>query len=248
MKIISWNVNGLRSVFRKSLFDFLEQEKPDLFCLQEIKASLVDLPAALVNPLGYLPFYNPAVKKGYSGTAVYSRIHPVKLLKKIGYPRFDQDGRFIFLKFPNFSLVNLYLPHGGRQKENFAYKFASYRTLLKMLKKQKPDIVIGDFNIAHTELDLANPRGNRNNTMFTVKERQQIDNLIGLGYRDSFRMFNQRGDNFTWWPYRNRLRQRNIGWRIDYAFVAAKIAAKIKKAVILKKVMGSDHCPIGIEI
>lgn len=248
MKIVSWNVNGLRSVHPKGLFDFLRREKPEIICFQEIKVAKADLPRELVNPLGYTSFFCSARRKGYAGTAVYTKIQPNKLVKKTGFERLDQEGRFLLLEFPGLTLVNLYLPHGGRAKENLPYKFSCYRALFRILNGKIPDILIGDFNIAHTELDLANPRQNEDNTMFTKKEREQLDRVLSFGYRDSFRIFTKEGGHYSWWPFRNNLRQRNIGWRIDYAFATSKFAAKIKKAFILKKVFGSDHCPIGIEI
>jgi exodeoxyribonuclease-3 len=248
VKIISWNVNGLRSVCRKGFWEFLKKENPGAICLQEIKIDQASLSSKFINPLGYYSFYNPAIRKGYAGTAVFTKAKPKFFTKTIGFRKFDEEGRAAFLEFPNFKLANVYMPHGGRGKENFPYKFSSYKVLFKALREIKPDILIGDFNIAHTELDLGNPKQNKDNTMFTSKERRQLDKLLSFGYKDSFRLFTREGGHYSWWPYWNNLRQRNIGWRIDYVFVTTKFASKIKKAFILEKVIGSDHCPIGIEI
>jgi exodeoxyribonuclease-3 len=164
--------------------------------------------------------------------------------------RFDQEGRMLKLKYPDCLLVNLYLPHGGRKKENLDYKLKVYSFLLDYLQKirDKKVVVIGDFNVAHKEIDLARPKQNQNNIMFTPKEREQIDRLIDLGFIDSFRKFNKKGGYHTWWPYFAQARERNLGWRIDYTFVSRKLAPRLKDAFILPEVKGSDHCPIGIEI
>jgi len=248
MKIVSWNVNGLRSVYKKGALDF-KKMGADILCLQEIKASQEQINSDLVNPKGYYSYFNSAQKKGYSGTVVYTRQEPLSWKREIGLERFDNEGRFLKLDYPQFTLINLYLPHGGRQKEKLDYKLAVYNYLLKSLYRlrNKKVVIVGDFNIAHKEIDLARPEKNRNNIMFTPKEREQIDRLVRLGFVDSFRKFYpDKRDSYTWWPYMANARQRNLGWRIDYAFISKKL--KIKSAFILSRVKGSDHCPIGIEI
>jgi len=250
MKIISWNVNGIRAVYKRGFLKWLTKSRADIVCLQEIKAQAEQIPADLLKPKNYSACFNFAAKKGYSGVAVYTKQKPISVEYKLGLKRFDQEGRILKLKYPKFTLINLYLPHGGRQKENLNYKLECYKVLLKYLKriKSKNIILIGDFNIAHQEIDLARPRDNKNNIMFTPAERKQIDKLINLGFTDTFRKFNQKTGNYTWWPYFNNCRQRNLGWRIDYAFISNKLTPKLKKSFILNKVTGSDHCPIGISV
>lgn len=244
MKIISWNINGLRSVHKKGFIDWLEKENPDILCLQEIKLqqSQTDFLPPLKN---YFSFYSFAQKPGYSGTAIFSKIKPLTVDKSLGFVRFDNEGRFLELKFPEFTLFNLYMPHGGRGKEKLDYKLESYQYLLNRLH-QPNLILVGDFNIAHTELDLARPKDNKNNIMFTPEEREQLDKLINLGLVDTFRCINGEGGNYTWWPYRLNARERNLGWRIDYCFTKGNITSKLQDAFILENTFGSDHCPVGI--
>lgn len=268
MKIISWNVNGLRAVYKKGFLQWFEKAEADIVCLQEIKAQIGQVPPDLVGPKGYLSYFNPAVRPGYAGVAVYTKREPLEIENQLGLKRFDQEGRILHLKYSDFNLINLYLPHGGRQKENLSYKLQVYKYLLNYLKKteiseltncayarkvnQKSEcfrvILIGDFNIAHQEIDLARPKDNKNNIMFTLEERKQIAQIIDLGFTDTFRRFNKEGGHYTWWPYFANARERNLGWRIDYVFTSEKFTPKLKNAFILPKVMGSDHCPIGIDI
>ena len=250
MKVISLNVNGMRSAYRKGLLDFISKERSDIICLQEIKAQKDDLPKELLNLKGYYSFFNPAEKKGYSGVAVYTRKKPVLVNTKLGIKRFDKEGRFLELKYPSFTLLNFYLPHGGRQKENLNYKLEVYREVLKRVEKlkNKNAILIGDFNIAHNEVDLARPRQNRNNIMFTLEERKQIDLLLQLGFVDSFRYFYNEPGYYTWWPYAFQARERNIGWRIDYGFLSKRISKTLRRASIYSGVFYSDHCPIGLNL
>ena len=250
MKIISWNVNGIRAVYKRGSLKWLTKSQTDIICLQEIKAQKDQIPDDLINLKNYHFYLNQAQKKGYSGVAVYTKEKPKKVEYILGLKRFDKEGRILKLYFPKFTLINLYLPHGGRQKENLDYKLESYNHLYKYLKRNKDKnlIIIGDFNIAHQEIDLARPKDNRGNIMFTDQERKQIDRIIQLGFTDTFRKFNQKPGNYTWWPYYRNCRQRNIGWRIDYCFTSKKITLKLKKAFILNKVKGSDHCPVGVGI
>lgn len=250
MKIISWNVNGLRAVYKKNFWDWFKKTKADIICLQEIKAHPEQLTPELVKPKGYYSYFNPASKKGYSGVAIYTKKEPLKVEYKLGMKRFDQEGRILKLEYPNFTLFNLYLPQGGRQKENMGYKLEVYTHLLNYLKrnKNKKIILIGDFNIAHEEIDLARPKQNQKNTMFTPKERKQIDKIIDLGFTDTFRKFHKQAGQYTWWPWLAKARLRNMGWRIDYVFTSKSLTPKLKNAFILSEVRGSDHCPVGVEM
>ena len=249
MKIISWNVNGLRSVFKKGFWNWLEKEDADIICLQEIKIDKEKLFPNFINRKGYHLYTNTALKKGYSGVLAYTKLKPLSVKVILGLTRFDEEGRIMELKYPDFTLINLYIPHGGRGKENLDYKLSVYKSFLKKLKHGlKKTIVVGDFNIAHNEIDLERPNQNRNNIMFTNIERQQITDLTNLGFVDTFRkLHGEKGGNYTWWPYMRNARQRNLGWRIDYCFVSKDLVPKIKNAFMLPSVMGSDHCPVGIK-
>lgn len=249
MKIISWNINGLRSVFKKGFWDWFEKENADIVCLQEIKIDKEKLLPDFVNRKGYYLYTNTALKKGYSGVLVYTKTKPVSVKVNLNLTRFDQEGRFMELEYPNFTLINIYIPHGGRMKQNLAYKLEVYKNFLKKIKNNtKETIVVGDFNIAHTEIDLERPKQNMNNIMFTILERKQISDFINLGFIDTFRKIHRdKAGNYTWWPYMRNARERNLGWRIDYCFVSKDMVAKVKNAFILPQVMGSDHCPVGIE-
>lgn len=251
MRILSWNVNGLRAVYKKGNFPkWLSESNADIVCLQEIKAQVEQLPFDLAYPTNYRSFFNSAIRKGYGGVAVYAREKALVVEEKLGMERFNQEGRMLWLKYPDFSLINLYLPHGGRQKENLAYKLEVYSYLLDYLGKIKDEniVLIGDFNIAHQEIDLARPKQNQKNIMFTPEERKQIDRVINLGFADTFRVFHKDSGSYTWWPYFAAARERNLGWRIDYAFTSKSLTPKLKDAFILPKIVGSDHCPVGIEI
>ena len=250
MKIISWNVNGLRAIYKKGFLDWFKKIDANIVCLQEIKAKESQLPFDVKEIDGYYSYFNSAEKKGYSGVAVYSKAKPERIEKKLGLERFDNEGRILRIEYSDFTLVNLYLPHGGRSKENLDYKLEVYKKLLAFLKKNRDKklVIVGDFNVAHQEIDLARPRQNKNNIMFTPREREQIDNLIKIGYIDSFRMLNKSGGYYSWWPYFANARERNLGWRIDYVFLSRVLEKSIKKAFILNNVYGSDHCPVGIDL
>ncbi len=196
---------------------------------------------------GYELYINPA---RFHGTAILTKIHPLKVTKEIGHKKFDSEGRFIRLDFDNFILINTYMPHGGRFKERLEYKLKSYEFLLGYLNnaKNKKIVICGDFNIAHKPIDLARPEQNVNNTMFTMEERKMIDRLLDLGFIDSFRKFNQSSGHYTWWLRGYEARERNVGWRIDYIFISKNLENKLKNAFILSEVEGSDHCPVGVEI
>ncbi|HHD92539.1 MAG TPA: exodeoxyribonuclease III [Candidatus Portnoybacteria bacterium] len=250
MKILSWNVNGLRAIYRKGFLSWLGKSQADIVCLQEIKAQKEQLPEEIIKPKGYYTYFNSAQRKGYSGTAIFSKEKPRKIKTILGLEKFDNEGRIIKATYKNFILINLYLPHGGRQKENLEYKLEVYRELLSFLKNNRNEkiIITGDFNIAHQEIDLARPKQNKNNIMFTSEEKKQISEIIDLGFIDTFRKFHQEEENYTWWPYAFSARERNLGWRIDYIFISRKLLNNLKDAFILKDIKGSDHCPVGIEI
>jgi exodeoxyribonuclease-3 len=249
MKILSWNVNGLRAAYKKGFLDWFSGVRPDILCLQEVRAQIKQLPQEIIEPLHYHSYFNPAQKKGYAGVAVYTKKKPQKVERGIGMKRFDGEGRILRIKYPSFSLINLYIPHGGRKKEFLDYKLEVYDYLLNYLKKLKKEkvLVVGDFNIAHKEIDLARPKQNKQNIMFTLKERAQIDKIIKLGFVDTFRKFHRQGGHYTWWVNFANARQRNLGWRIDYIFASKALVPEARNAFILSEVMGSDHCPIGAE-
>jgi exodeoxyribonuclease-3 len=248
--MLSWNVNGIRAIHEKGFKKWFLEEEPDILCLQEIRADEDQIPRELNKVFGYLAYFNSAQKKGYSGTAIYTKIKPEKVSTKIGFKQFDEEGRFIRLDFRDFILINFYIPNGGQNKEDLDYKLKFYDYLIKYLEKikNKPIILSGDFNVAHKEIDLAQPKENQDSIMFTPKERQQIDKMSDLGFIDTFRQFYKGGNNYTWWAYYSFARQKGLGWRIDYFFVSKSLENKLKKAFILDKVSGSDHCPVGIEI
>lgn len=248
MKIVSWNVNGLRSAWDNGFMDFVEKEKPDVLCLQEIKVD-----ESLVESLeieGYGLYHNCANKKGYSGVAVYCREAPLSVELDLEFERFDGEGRMLVLKFKDFTLINLYLPHGGRGFENLNYKMESYNFMMRRIRnfldKGERVVVCGDFNIAREEIDLARPKNNLKNIMFSEGERMKLKEFVDLGFMDCFREIKGNEVAYSWWPYMANCRGRNIGWRIDYVF--ASDGVEIGDAFYLKDVLGSDHCPVGVEV
>ncbi len=263
MKLISWNVNGIRSIHRKdALVPFLEKVKPDIACFQETKAeehqSEVDLP-------DYDEYWNSAKKKGYSGTAIFSKIKPLSLilglpegilkkykLKEDGYGDPNDEGRIITAEFKDFFLVNVYTPNAkpdlSRLKLRHEQWDPAFLMFLKQLEKKKLIVVCGDLNVAHTPDDLANPKANEGEHGYTKEEREGIDKLVKAGFVDSFRMFSKGNGHYTWWSHFGNARDRNVGWRIDYFFVSKSLGSKVTAATIHPEVYGSDHCPIGIEL
>ena len=249
MKIISWNVNGLRSAYKKGFLKSFEKINADIICLQEVRAKKEQLPKELINIEGYYSYFNPAIRKGYSGTAVYTKEKPLKVEKEIGFKRFDEEGRMIKLKYKDFTLINFYMPNGGRQKQDMDYKLEFYDYLFEYLKKDNKNLILtGDFNIAHKEIDLARPRENKNKTGFTPEEREKIDELINLGFIDSFRFLNKNKKAYTFWSNFARARERDVGWRIDYFFVSKDLISQCRESFILKDVTGSDHCPVILRV
>jgi len=250
MKMLSLNVNGIRAIHKKGFLEWILKENPDILCLQEIKAEEAQIPKELQEIPGYFLYVNSAQKKGYSGTAIYTKIKPEKVEKNIGLKQFDEEGRFLRLDFKDFILINFYIPNGGQNKENMDYKLKAYDFLLNYLNelKNKKVILAGDFNIAHQEIDLAQPKENQDSVMFTPEERQQIDKILNLRFIDTFRQLHSEGNNYTWWAYYSFARQKGLGWRIDYFFVSDSLRKQLKEAFILNSVAGSDHCPVGIEV
>ncbi|MDI9624678.1 MAG: exodeoxyribonuclease III [Methanothermobacter sp.] len=252
LKIISWNVNGLRAAYRKGFLDWFLSEKPDILCLQEIKANPEQLPRKLRHVEGYRAFFTPAQKKGYSGVALYTKIKPKSLREGFGIKKFDIEGRIQIANFDDFLLYNIYFPNGKMSEERLKYKLEFYDAFLKDVNHEKDQghniIACGDFNTAHKEIDLARPKENSNVSGFLPVERAWIDRFIENGYIDTFRVFNKEPGQYTWWSYRTKARERNVGWRLDYFFVNKEFLDKVKKSWILSDVMGSDHCPIGLKI
>lgn len=249
MKIISWNVNGIRSIFKKTFQEWLKEADPDIVCLQEIKADYTELGQEYTQIEGYYAYFSSShLRKGHSGVAVYTKIKPLKIETKLGIERFDDEGRCLKLTFKDFILYNLYIPNGRRNKEEIPYKLEVYKKLFPILKSEanKETIVLGDFNIAHTEIDLYYPKQNLNNTMFTPEERKQIDILLEIGYIDTFRKVHPDKKGYSWWPYMGELRANNIGWRIDYIFVSKRLEPLIKDASTHREVLGSDHGPVEL--
>lgn len=245
MKIVSWNVNGIRSVQKKGFSDFFCSIDADVVCLQEVRA---ELEQAGFEPAGYHVFWNSAEKKGYSGTAVYSKIKPEKVTYGLGIQKHDNEGRVITLWYKDFILVTVYTPNSKRGLARLDYRSKEWdRDFLKYLKKlekKKPVVFCGDLNVAHQEIDLANPSSNHKNAGFTDEEREGFENYVQNGFVDTFREFVKEGGHYTWWSNFAKSRERNIGWRIDYFCISASLKKRLKNSEILSQVMGSDHCPI----
>ncbi len=251
LKLISWNVNGIRAVEKKGFIDMLPEFDADVIGLQETKAQPEQLSEELKNISGYRSYWHSAERKGYSGVAIYSRIDPVAVQYGLGDPEFDCEGRVLTLEFDTFYLVNIYFPNSGDKLKRLDYKLRFNSRLLSFAEKletKKAVILCGDFNVAHKEIDLKNPETNVKNAGFTPEERAWMDSFIKAGYIDTFRMFNQEPDQYSWWSYRFSARVKNIGWRIDYFCVNDGAREKVKNAAILKDVMGSDHCPVEIDL
>lgn len=252
MRIVSWNVNGLRSLAKDGYWEsFLRGVKPDIFCLQETKANPDQLSEQFLSPADYSAFFSSCqVRKGYSGVALYSKIEPLSVIYGMNIKEFDQEGRLIGAEYEDFWLLNAYFPNGGQGPERLAYKLRFYDTFLpfaEKLREQKPVIFCGDVNTAHEEMDLARPKENEDSTGFLPEERAWIDEVISAGYVDSFRHFYPNTkDAYTYWDVFTRARDRNIGWRLDYFFVASELMRRVKKAEIHSDIYGSDHCPVSI--
>jgi len=249
MKLLSWNVNGLRAVLKKNFLEFLAAEQPDVLCLQETKCTPDQVEQLW--PARYTTYWNSAEKKGYSGTAIFTRQRPLKVEPHIGVAAHDREGRVLTAEYPDFFLVNVYVPNSQRGLERLPYRQVwdrDFLAWLKKLEKRKPVIFCGDFNVAHTEWDLANPKANVHNHGFTIEERNGFSAFVAAGFVDTFREFEKGGGHYTWWSPLSGARARNIGWRLDYFLFSEALRPRLKKAFILADVPGSDHCPVGIEM
>lgn len=252
LSIYSWNVNGIRAAHSKGLLDWMRSAAPDVLCLQETKAAEDQIPPELREAEGYHTYFSYPDRKGYSGVAQFSRPEPKSVKSGFGIPRFDVEGRALISDYGEFVLFNVYFPNGKQSRERLAYKMEFYDAFLDYVdalrKKGRKIVACGDFNTAHKEIDLARPRENSKVSGFLPEERAWMDELVEHGYVDTFRMFNDEPGHYTWWDLKSRARERNVGWRIDYFFVSEDLARNVKAAFILPEVMGSDHCPVGIEL
>lgn len=253
MKLVSWNVNGLRSLEKNGTWDAFLALQPDVFCLQETKAEAEQLSGALRAPLGYHSYFSHSkVKKGYSGVALYCKVEPKEVFYGMGIQKFDEEGRIVGADFGDFVLINLYFPNGGQGPERLAYKMEFYDAFLEFIDglraKGKSVIFCGDVNTAHEEIDLARPKENEDNTGFLPEERAWLDEVVRHGYVDTFRHFSPtKTGAYSYWDQKTRARDRNVGWRIDYFFASNDLTQRLKKAEILPNIFGSDHCPITLE-
>ena len=249
MKLISWNINGTQNALNKGILAFIAKERPDFLCLQETR-SPKKMPEFTLE--GYEQFWNHAQKPGYSGTAIFSKQKPLKVTNDMGIEKHDKEGRVIAAEYKDFILVNVYTPNAKRELERLPYREkewdVDFLAYVKKLEKKKPVIFCGDLNVAHTEIDLANPKSNTRTHGFTAEERRGFDNFIKAGYIDAFREFEKGGGHYTWWSPMGNCRARNIGWRIDYFLISPTLRSRLKSVMILKDVTGSDHCPVAIEL
>ena len=252
MKLISWNVNGLRAVVGKGFADFFHEANADIFCLQETKMQEEQVDDHIKSIFeGYHMYWNSAIKKGYSGTAIFTKNKPISVTYGIGIEEHDQEGRVITAEFENFYLVNCYTPNSKRELARLDYRMIwenEFRNYLLKLDKRKPVILCGDLNVAHKEIDLKNPKTNHRNAGFTDEERGKMTELLEAGFTDSFRYLYPNKENcYSWWSYMFHAREKNVGWRIDYFIVSKRLEEKIVESTIFADVLGSDHCPVGIQ-
>ncbi len=250
MKLISWNVNGIRAAVKHGFLDFVRKEQPDILCLQETKPPKEGMQLSELTE--YEQFWSNAQKPGYSSTAIFTKIKPIHVSHGLEIAKHDNEGRVNTAEFQEFYLVNVYVPNSKRELERLPYRHkewdVDFLEHIKKLEKKKPVIFCGDLNVAHKEIDLTYPAANVRSHGFTIEERTGMDNIVAAGYIDTFRHFNKEGKNYTWWSPMSNSRAKNIGWRIDYFLISEKLLPNLKKAFILNQVMGSDHCPVGIEI
>ncbi|NMA14373.1 MAG: exodeoxyribonuclease III [Clostridia bacterium] len=252
MRIYSWNVNGIRAVHRNGFLDWISKEQPDILCLQETKIQQDQLTEELKNIEGYYAYFSFASRKGYSGVAVYTKVKPLSVKHGIGIDRFDCEGRILIAEYQGYTLLNIYFPNGQKDDERLQYKMEFYDAILEycdaLVAEGKKLIVCGDYNTAHREIDLKNPKSNEKRSGFLPIERAWIDKFIAHGYVDVFRWFYPDTVKYSWWSYRFNARAKNAGWRIDYHFVTENLLDEVKGAEILDEVTGSDHCPVVIEL
>jgi exodeoxyribonuclease III len=254
MKIIAWNVNGIRAIFKKNFLEFFNESKADIYCIQEIKVHADDTPDEIKQigaMTGYKTYFNGADRKGYSGTAIISKIEPLSVKNGIGVKKFDIEGRVQTFETKDMYLLNVYVPNSKmellRIKERLEFNKAFIKYCEK-LRKKKPVVFCGDLNVAHKEIDLAHPKRNEQNPGYSIFERTAFESQLDKGYIDTFRMFNKKPEQYTWWSYRFKARDRNMGWRIDYFIACEELKKKIKSSTIMADVLGSDHCPVKLEI
>ena len=249
MKLISWNVNGIRACVNKGFIDFFNKIDADIFCIQETKCQKGQIELEFE---GYESYWNSAEKKGYSGTAIFTKIKPLTIKYGIGKEEHDKEGRVITLEFERFYMVDIYTPNSKRELERLEYRQIwedEIRKYLLKLNETKPVIMCGDLNVAHKEIDLKNPKTNRHNAGFTDEERNKMTELLDSGFTDTFRyLYPEKENAYSWWSYMGHAREKNVGWRIDYFIVSKSIEKQIKEAKIYPEIMGSDHCPVGLEI
>ena len=253
MKLVSWNINGLRAAWKKGFLDFVTAEDPDILCVQETKIQLDQLTPEMKDVGRYRSYWSMAEKKGYSGVATYTRPEPVAVRTAFGHATLDTEGRVVHTEYPGFHLFNVYFPNSGMGPERLAHKLAFYDAFLDLTeglrKAGKGVVVCGDVNTAHTELDLARPKENEKSAGFLPEERAWVSKFLSHGYHDTFRLFVGEPGHYTWWDQRRLgARARNVGWRIDYFFVSEELRGRVKAAGILPHVQGSDHCPITLEL
>ncbi len=252
LELISWNVNGIRAIHRKGFIDWLSENKPDIISIQETKAQIDQLPKKLINIPDYTSYFNSAERKGYSGVATYSQIKPKNVINGMGIDKFDTEGRLLRIDYDEFILLNIYYPNGGSGEERLQYKLDFYDAFLDYANKLRDEgtnlVICGDLNTAHNPIDLARPKANEEVSGFLPIEREWVSKFLSNGYVDTFREFNQEPDQYTWWSYRTKARDRNVGWRLDYFFVNEEFLDKVVDSYILSDVMGSDHCPIGLKL
>jgi len=250
--VICWNVNGIRSVGKKGFLTWLYQEDPDIVCVQETKAWPEDIPSELEKPKNHYSYWSIPERKGYSGVAIYTKQAPQQVSTNIGIESFDIEGRVLVTCYPEYKLLNVYFPNGKSSDDRLQYKMDFYDAFLSFVRplKEKGErlIICGDFNTAHKEIDLARPNENKDISGFLPMERAWMDKFISHGFIDSFRLFNNEPNQYTWWSMRTRARERNVGWRIDYIFISENLRDYLEDAWILPNVQGSDHCPLGIRL
>jgi len=252
MKLISWNVNGVRAVVKKGFLDWLDQEQPDILCLQETKAHVDQLTAEILTDHGYHTFWHSGERRGYSGVATFCKEEPLYVQEGLGIERYDAEGRVLLTEHENFLLYNIYFPNGQKDDERLQYKLDFYDELLPIINEQVESgnnvVVTGDWNTAHHPIDLARPKQNVNTSGFMLIEREKLDMYVENGWIDTFRLFHPEGDRYSWWTYRFGARERNVGWRIDYYFVNEGFVDNVEDADIHDEVVGSDHCPVSLEL
>jgi len=252
MRIYTWNVNGLRSILKKGLMEFINDEDPDILCLQETKLQEEQIDDEIKNLKGYYKYFSFANKKGYSGVAIFTKVEPKNIYHGIGIEEFDTEGRILIAEYEDFILFNIYFPNGKMSDERLDYKLRFYDAIMdyskKLLEEGKNLIICGDYNTAHREIDLKNPKQNEKSSGFLPIEREYIDRFLEIGFIDAYRHFYPDKIEYTWWSYMFKAREKNVGWRIDYFFVSNNFISKIKDVEILTHIQGSDHCPVKLTI